>query len=166
MNVLLIGVFVLLSVFTRLLHATPWGLPGGAVINTVDGKMYICPTGVTDKNLSVSSISVSASSLRDGKKEIMWDVNNSDENLMLSLKPGDCIPYGRQIDGYTALVIAKPLEIGETYYARINAHDADATRLSILFYDAVFCVGIQEGGLLYYRQYQYPRSGETIRPDC
>lgn len=166
MNVLLVGVFVLVSVFTCSLYATPWGLPGEAFINAGDGKMYICPTGTTDKDVSVSSVIVSASFLRHGKKEIMWDINNNNENLMFSLKPGDCISYGSQADGYTALVTAKPLEVGKTYYARINAHIAQPTRLSILFYDAVFCVGIQEDGEFIYRQYQYPRTGETIRPDC
>jgi hypothetical protein len=146
--------------------ATPWGLPGEAVIGSENGKLSICVPKKTPKRLSVNSISVSESFLRNGERLTMWDVEMEQDSPVMFLEPGGCISYGVMPSGYKQLVEASPLKVGDTYYARVNINVANATRQSILFYDAVFCVGELQDGTLIYRQYQYERDGRTVKPSC
>jgi hypothetical protein len=157
---------VVLSVLIYPVNATPWGMPGDAIIRSDNGKPSICMPENSHGSVSMSSISVSESHLHDGVRLTMWRIELEPDGSPMLLKPGDCVFYGVKPSGYQQSVAAKPLKVGDTYYARINITVANPSRQSTLFYDAVFCVAGQRDGSFTYPQYQYEQSGKTIKPAC
>ncbi|MNR19668.1 hypothetical protein D3C85_1364750 [compost metagenome] len=151
---------------TSPLSATPWGIPGGAIVNEIDGKPSICVPEQARESVAVHSISVSESQLHKGERLTMWQVELEPEVTPALLRPGDCITYGEKLPGYKQLVSARFLQVAVDYYARINLVVANPTRQSIIFYDAVFCVGQKIGGGLHYHQYKYERDGKVVKPAC
>ncbi|MGN8278200.1 hypothetical protein ACLEJQ_05515 [Pseudomonas sp. SMV71] len=147
-------------------NATPWGIPGEAVIRSENGKLLICTPVQASPSVSVRALSVSERALHHNGRLLMWQVVLTPENPPLSLKSGDCISYGALPAGYRQSAPEKPLKVGETYYARIDALIAHPLRQSVLFYDAIFCVKEDHGRKVEYLQHQYEQSGAVIKPSC
>lgn len=166
MKILFYFFSVVLSALLYPVNATPWGVPGDAVIRSSNGKPSICMPEKAQGTVSVNSISVSESHLHDGVRLTMWRIELEPDGSPMLLKPGDCVLYGVKPSGYQQPVVAEPLKVGDTYYARINIAVANPDRQSILFYSAVFCVVRQWDGSFVYPQYQYEQSGKTFKPSC
>jgi hypothetical protein len=158
--------FVASSALSSSVEATPWGLPGEAVIDSDKGKMFICIPKAAQNSVRIDSIWVSEKSLREGGRKPMWEIELAQNGTPIHLEPGGCVSYGFLPPGYHEQVAPKALRPGDTYYARMNLIVANPVRHSILFYDAVFCVGQQREGFFNYRQYQYEPDGRTVKAAC
>jgi hypothetical protein len=147
-------------------NATPWGLPGEAVIRSSDGKLAICLPEKALDDVGVSSISVSERSPGNKARQTVWKIELNKGGSPTVLNPGGCIYYGAKLIGYRQRVTAKPVKAANVYYARMNMIVASPSRQSILFYDAVFCVSGQRDGSLIFSQYRYEEDGSVIKPPC
>lgn len=157
---------VLFSVFPFAARATPWGLPGTAVIGSSNGQLSICVPEKTLYGVSLDSLFVSERQSDKGASSTMWQIELKENGTPMILKKGDCVFYGAEPSGYLEIVTAKPLRVGGVYYARMDVSVFNPTRQSILFYDVVFCVAKQRDGTLFYPQYKYDQAGRAIKPSC
>jgi hypothetical protein len=155
-----------LGLFTCLAKATPWGLPGNAVTNSSGGQLSICLPEKNLQGVSLDSLFVSESQSRNGASLTMWQIELKKRGAPLMLKQGSCIVYGSELSGYSVKVMAKPLQVGSVYYARVNVDVADSTRLSILFYDVIFCVKSRRDEGLSFLQYKYDKGGSLVSIPC
>ncbi|MNE94206.1 hypothetical protein D3C80_1921470 [compost metagenome] len=96
----------------------------------------------------------------------MWQMELGAGGTPAVLRSGGCIVFGGKLPGYKQIVAIKSLQVGVVYYARMNVVAANPARQSIMFYDAVFCVGQKIGGGLHYSQYKYERDGKVVKPAC
>ncbi|MBT2339753.1 MULTISPECIES: hypothetical protein [Pseudomonas] len=166
MRNLIVLLGLILNVMACSAEATPWGIPGEAIIKSIDEKLLICTSLNAPTPVRVSSVSIVQSTLRDGRRLLMWGFELRADGTPLSLKPGDCIAYGTLPVGYRQQTAAKPFTVGDSYYVRIEAIVASPVRQSILFYDAVFCVTEKPGRKFAYLQYQDEQNGRVIKPFC
>lgn len=157
---------VALSALSSPIAATPWGMPGEAVIDSDNGEMLICVPKAARNSIRLDSIWVSEKNLRDGRRKPMWEIELDQNGTPIHLGPGGCVSYGFLPSGYHEQVASKSLSPGNTYYARMNLIVANPVRQSILFYDAVFCVGQRREGTFYYRQNRYEPDGRTVKAAC
>lgn len=157
---------VFLGLFTCLANATPWGLPGNAVINSSGGQLSICLPGKDLRLISLESLFVSEIQSGKGASLTMWQIELKRDGAPLMLKKGSCIVYGSELPGYLVNVMAKPLQVGSVYYARVNVSVSNSSRISVLFYDVVFCVKNPRDGALSFSQYKYDRGGNLVKMPC
>lgn len=164
LSYLFFGAF--LGLFTCLAKATPWGLPGNAVTNSSGGQLSICLPEKNLQGVSLDSLFVTESQSRNDASLTMWQVELKKGGTPLMLKKGSCIVYGSELPGYSIKVAAKPLHVGSAYYARMNVSVANPTRISILFYDVIFCVKSRRDGGLSFPQYKYDQDGSLVKKSC
>lgn len=157
---------VVLCVLSSSVKATPWGMPGEAVIRSSNAGLLICMPKEALNHIKVDSIGVYEKSSRGGKRQPMWEIELKQNDSPVQIKLGGCVIYGSVPLGYQERVAPKSWTVGGTYYARINLVVVSPVRRSTLFYDAVFCVGQQFDGLFIYRQYVYGGDGSTIKATC
>lgn len=159
-------IFVIWNVLVLQANATPWGMPGDAVVRSENGRLSICLPEKISRDVGFVSISVSEESLRNGRRSTMWDIEKEQNSPPILLKAGDCFFYGMSLAGYQQRVTATPLVAGQSYHARINVDVQNPTRQSIFSYVSVFCVSKQGDGSFDYLQYHYDSNGKSKIIHC
>ncbi|WP_139340905.1 hypothetical protein [Pseudomonas sp. KK4] len=166
MKISLYVLVVLLSSFARSSIATPWGMAASATTKASDGQLSICLPDKKLRGVTLHSVIVIENQRGKGHGLNMWKIELQKDAAPITLNQRDCILYGAQVPGYLESETAKPLEVGSVYYARVNVDVANATRVSILFYDVVFCVAPQRDGGVIYPQYKIDRNGRELDSPC
>lgn len=146
--------------------ATPWGMPGDAVIVSNKGHLNICMPTKTLEGVTLHSIVVTEHKAHRGISTTMWNIQLERNAVPKALEGGDCYSYGDKVADYAELVPARLLSVEGIYIVRVNVDVINAVRTSILFYDAIFCVSRLRTGELSYLQDIANSYGGGDKPLC
>jgi len=143
--------------------ATSLGWNGEPRVKVVDNAPAICLPDDVKEDFPVRRVLLSESYV---KNSIDWELRLAPGAIPLSLKPGECIKFGRIPIGYLLDETSKlkALRVNATYSFMMDRVE-DAEHYNH-FYSTAFCVKKGEEGDLEYPQYTRLPNGSTVIPSC
>lgn len=139
--------------------------PNPLVIRQIsEGPAACLPEGKL-KSIELKRAYVMENSRQGGEIERQWVIELQPGAKPLTLHPGECVSFGRPIDGYSEIGTFKLLEEGKTYIFGINRGD-QLNRWVSDSYVGLFCVQRLSDGHLTYLPYVDHPDGTTTYPPC
>ena len=116
------------------------------------------------ESIALNAADVAADDSVEGPKG-RWAIELVPGAKPLTLHPGECVAFGKLIDGYRQVGEIQPLEEGKTYSFGLRRGDRINDWVSKL-YVGVFCVMRLSDGRLAYLPYVDHPDGTTTYPPC
>jgi hypothetical protein len=140
-------------------------LPNPITIRQIADVPAACLPDGWGKSIELSRAYVMENSLWGGAAQHQWILEQIPGAKPVTLHPGECVAFGKRIDGYEQRDGLKRLEEGKTYVFVLERGDRLNERLSRNYVGA-FCVSrLADGAIVYLPYIEHP-DGTTTYPAC
>jgi hypothetical protein len=118
------------------------------------------------KSIKLERVLVGDDYAENAESQYLWAIELIPGAKPLTLRPGECVAFGKPIEGYRQVRELRPLEEGKTYGFAFHELDDQIKDFVDKTYLGYFCVQRATNGRLTYLPYVEHQDGTITYPTC